>query len=198
MERLLNNVVHRIKPDLGIADYDVIASLYKMLVYGEGDFFLSHKDSEKEKGMFGTLIVALPSRHTGGELLIRFDGKEENVDFAGESSNFKMPYAAFYADCEHEIKPITSGYRVCLVYNLVQQKAAAAIKLSPLGGRVAKLADLFEQKVNHFFVYVRVLHKTYKIFGPWSIGKDRYHYSCMAFGIVRCPDLSGLHISTKN
>ncbi len=29
-----------------------------------------------------------------------------------------MSWAAFYADCEHEVKPISSGYRLCLVYNL--------------------------------------------------------------------------------
>ncbi len=144
--RFLNKALDAIKPDLGIEDYDITASLYKMLIYGEGDFFLPHKDSEKEKGMFGTLIIALPSRHSGGELLIRFDGKEECVDFAGDAGNFKLPYAAFYADCEHEIKPITSGYRVCLVYNLVQQKAAESIELKPLEGQVTKLSTVLGQK----------------------------------------------------
>jgi Rps23 Pro-64 3,4-dihydroxylase Tpa1-like proline 4-hydroxylase len=113
-------VLNRLKKDLGIESYEVKASLYKMLIYEEGDFFLSHKDSEKEKGMFGTLILGLPSRQTGGELLVRFDGKQESINFADATNNFKIPYVTFYADCEHEIKPITSGYRVCLVYNLVQ------------------------------------------------------------------------------
>lgn len=142
----LNKVLDRIKPDLGIEEYDITASMYKMLIYGEGDFFLPHKDSEKEKGMFGTLIIALPSRHSGGELLIKFDGKQECVDFAEDASTFKMPYAAFYADCEHEIKPITSGHRICLVYNLVQQKSAKTIKLESLEGQVIKLADLLQQE----------------------------------------------------
>jgi hypothetical protein len=30
-----------------------------------------------------------------------------------------MQYAAFFADCEHELSPITSGLRLVLVYNLV-------------------------------------------------------------------------------
>src|SRR5262249_51689742 len=29
---------------------------------------------------------------------------------------------AFYADCEHEVRPITEGNRVCLIYNLVQRR----------------------------------------------------------------------------
>ena len=33
-----------------------------------------------------------------------------------------MSFAAFYADCEHAIKPITKGSRVCLTYNLLQRR----------------------------------------------------------------------------
>ncbi len=33
----------------------------------------------------------------------------------------QIQFAAFYADCEHEVRPVRSGYRVCLVYNLVQK-----------------------------------------------------------------------------
>jgi len=32
----------------------------------------------------------------------------------------ELTFAAFYADCEHAIKPITQGSRVCLTYNLLQ------------------------------------------------------------------------------
>ena len=143
-DAFLKKALSHIKPDLGIDDYSISASLYKMLIYEKDDFFLPHKDSEKEKGMFGTLIISLPSKHTGGELLVRFDGKEECVDFAEDAGNFKMPYTAFYADCEHEIKPITSGYRVCLVYNLIQEKAANMIKLEPLEEHVKKIANVLE------------------------------------------------------
>jgi len=37
-----------------------------MLVYDQGSFFKSHRDTEKTDGMFGTLVVALPSAHRGG------------------------------------------------------------------------------------------------------------------------------------
>ena len=30
----------------------------------------------------------------------------------------ELTFAAFYADCEHEVRPITDGSRVCLTYNL--------------------------------------------------------------------------------
>jgi hypothetical protein len=32
-----------------------------MLVYGKGQFFLPHQDSEKDDAMVGTLVVSLPS-----------------------------------------------------------------------------------------------------------------------------------------
>ncbi len=141
----LQKVLATIKPELGIEDYEVGAHLYKMLLYETGDFFLSHRDSEKEKGMFGTLIIGLPSRHSGGELLVRFDGEEKSVRFEEAANNHKIPYVAFYADCEHEIKPLTDGYRVCLVYNLVQKKTDKAIQLEPLGEHVSRLAAILKE-----------------------------------------------------
>lgn len=143
-DKFLQKALATIKPQLGIEDVEIEAHLYKMLIYEEGDFFLSHRDSEKEKGMFGTLIIGLPSQHSGGELLVRFDGEEKSVYFAEAANNHKIPYVAFYADCEHEIKPLTVGYRVCLVYNLIQKKTDKAIHLEPLGEHVSKLATILK------------------------------------------------------
>ena len=42
------------------------AQPYKLLLYEEGAFFKAHRDTEKVSGMFGTLVVCLPSVHTGG------------------------------------------------------------------------------------------------------------------------------------
>lgn len=140
----LKKVLDQVKPDLGIEDYTITVSLYKMLIYEEGDFFLPHKDTEKEKGMFGTLLIALPSKHSGGELMVRFDGTEKRLDFSSGAGHFKMPYAAFYADCEHEVKPVTSGYRICLAYNLIQQETEKKVTIEPLGTHVNKLVEVFQ------------------------------------------------------
>lgn len=141
---LLNKTIAKIKPDLGIEDKNIEAHLYKMLIYEEGDFFLPHKDSEKEKGMFGTLIIGLPSKHSGGELVLSFDGKEHSVSFAEDCTNQKLPYVAFYADCQHEIKPTTSGYRVCLVYNLIDLQVESKIKLTSLLPEINAIEKLFQ------------------------------------------------------
>lgn len=140
----IQKIIRHLKPDLGLEDYTISAHLYKMLIYEKGDFFLPHKDSEKEKGMFGTLVIGMPSQYTGGELVVRFGGEEETADFAADAGNYKINYTAFYADCEHEIKPITAGYRVCLVYNLVQEKSERKIQFNSLESFVEKLAAIFK------------------------------------------------------
>lgn len=143
---LLDKIVRAIKPDLGLEDYTISAHLYKMLIYETGDFFLPHKDSEKESGMFGTMVIGLPSRHTGGELVVSFGGVEEIADFSEDSGDYKIDVAAFYADCDHEIRPIKSGYRISLVYNLIQQKSINKIQLTSLETYVAKLAEIFTKQ----------------------------------------------------
>lgn len=115
-----DNVLEEVKKGLGCSDYAIKAELYKLLIYDEGGFFLSHRDSEKDQGMFGTLVVALPSNHSGGELIVRHAGHEASLSLRCLEPS-EISYAAFYADCEHEVKPITSGNRICLVFNLIQQ-----------------------------------------------------------------------------
>jgi hypothetical protein len=115
-DRILASVID----GLGCADASVSAELYKLLVYDEGAFFKAHRDTEKTEGMFGTLLIVLPSPHTGGQLIVRHTGREVAVDLSGDEVA-ELKFAAFYADCEHEVLPITYGNRVCLVYNLLQQ-----------------------------------------------------------------------------
>ncbi|MDR0231676.1 MAG: 2OG-Fe(II) oxygenase [Dysgonamonadaceae bacterium] len=143
---VLNKIIKKIKPELGLEDYTISAHLYKLLIYEKDDFFLLHKDSEKEKGMFGTLVIGLPSTYTGGELLVRFDGEEKVADFTASSDNYDISYAAFYADCDHEVKPVTSGYRIHLIYNLVQQKSAKKPQPFSLETCVEELVPILKEQ----------------------------------------------------
>lgn len=116
-QKNLADICGEIQTDLGVAT-EIYAEIYKLLIYETGSFFLPHRDTEKMDGMFATLIVVLPSKHEGGELIIRHDDEERCFAFGGEDSNHQIRYATFYADCEHEVKRVTDGYRLCLVYNL--------------------------------------------------------------------------------
>ena len=92
---------------------------YKLLVYEPGGFFLEHQDSEKLPGMFGTLLVGLPCAHSGGEIRIDPGNGDHRVfDFSLNDAR-DFPALAFFADRKHEILPVTDGYRVVLVFNLV-------------------------------------------------------------------------------
>ena len=96
--------------------------------------------------MFATLVVCLPSRHEGGSLIVRHEGQTVAVDFAKQGGEFQTQYAAFYADCEHEIKPVTSGYRICLVYNLAaagKQQPAAPQNSAAVGTAAELLSAVF-------------------------------------------------------
>ncbi len=137
----LDDVLGEVKQELGLTGYSIQANLYKLLIYEKGGFFLSHKDSEKEKGMFGTLIIDLPSKFTGGELNITFENEIVTADFA-KANPYNINFAAFYADCNHEVEKVTSGYRVCLVYNLIQKKNNSKIKLSSVKKHAEELAEI--------------------------------------------------------
>ncbi|MBE0548211.1 MAG: 2OG-Fe(II) oxygenase, partial [Rubrivivax sp.] len=116
---MLASVVERAASGLG-AGAGVVPELYKLLVYDEGSFFVSHRDTEKSAGMFATLIIALPSLHAGGELVVRHREREARLELRCTDPS-EAAWAAFYADCVHEVLPVTSGCRLVLVYNLLRK-----------------------------------------------------------------------------
>lgn len=120
---------------------EVRHELYKLLVYESGSFFAPHRDTEKTPGMFATLVVCLPSQHEGGALIVEHEGRTERVEFGGPESEFRMGYATFYADCRHEITPLRSGYRVCLIYNLALDHAGPQPSAPQSSGAVAAAAS---------------------------------------------------------
>ena len=96
------------------------ANLYKLLMYEKDGHFLTHRDTEKEPHMFGTMILQLPTSDgfQGGEFTVSHGSATKNIDLSVNSDN-EFQTVSFYADCEHKLHPITDGKRVCLAYNLV-------------------------------------------------------------------------------
>jgi predicted 2-oxoglutarate/Fe(II)-dependent dioxygenase YbiX len=116
--RSLETIVARAAEGLGVSE-PVEAEFYKLLVYDQDSFFISHRDTEKASGMFATLVIALPSLYTGGELVLHHKDRDVRLDLqCPEPSD--VSFAAFYADCLHEVLPVTSGHRLTLVYNLLR------------------------------------------------------------------------------
>lgn len=114
--KTLGPVLDRLRADLGIpAGCRLHAELHSMLVYAPGQFFAPHQDSEKADGMLATLVVMLPGASRGGSLVVEHAGARVTYRPSGKL----LSLVAFYADCHHEVRPLTSGHRVVLTYNLL-------------------------------------------------------------------------------
>lgn len=129
--RILDTLLAELTTGLGCTGRKISAELYKFLLYDEGGFFISHRDTEKTAGMFGTLVITLPAEHAGGELIVRHAGHEARFQ-PDDLDVSELAYAAFYADCEHEVRPLLTGYRPCLVFNLIQQPVGKKGTIGPL------------------------------------------------------------------
>ena len=117
-QRFITTTLRGCEERLDLQGQTLIAHPYKLLLYEEGSFFLTHQDSEKEDDMVATLVVALPSEHLGGELTITHRGRSVSIDFSEDAQRYAFQSVLFYADCYHEVSPITSGYRLVFTYNI--------------------------------------------------------------------------------
>jgi len=117
---------------LGLPADRLEAKLYKLLVYEKGGFFLPHRDSEKHDRMVASLIAVLPNPFESGKLIVRHGAVERKLAFEEAAAGKAACFAAFYADCEHEVERVTSGVRVALAYNLVLKPATAVEPVEPL------------------------------------------------------------------
>ncbi|MBF0588024.1 MAG: 2OG-Fe(II) oxygenase, partial [Magnetococcales bacterium] len=94
-------------------------------------------------GMFATLVIVLPSHYEGGELIVEHQGQREELKL-NCSEPSEAACAAFYADCRHQVQPITSGCRLTLVYNLVLQGKKRLPKAPEYGRQTRQVASLLE------------------------------------------------------
>lgn len=144
--RTLLPMLESLRADLGLpAGCRMKAALHAMLVYAPGQFFLSHQDSEKADDMVGTLVVTLPSSFKGGAFVIEHQG--EKVTYGATKQ--PLSFVAFYADCQHEVRPVKAGYRIVLTYNLMlvgDETTAASFETEPamIDALAARLREHFE------------------------------------------------------
>ena len=136
-------IVARVAEGLGV-EGPVEAELYKLLIYDRGSFFVPHRDTEKVSRMFATLVLALPSVSEGGELIVRHKDREARLDLHCEDQS-DLAFAAFYADCVHEVLPVIKGHRLVLVYNLVRRRAGRLPKIPDYDAEQEAVAALLKR-----------------------------------------------------
>lgn len=182
--RFLEDIVAEVCGGLGVA-HEVRAEPYKLLIYEAGGFFKGHRDTEKQKGMFATLVINLPCPHEGGQLRVQHDGETETTEFGGKDSAFLIRFAAFYADCVHEVLPVESGYRVNLVYNLClssRQKTPKAPSYDePVRALAAVLKPLLQEGVVEKIVLPLKHQYTEAGLSPQELkGQDLVRFVCLS------------------
>ncbi|TCD65304.1 hypothetical protein EIP91_002829 [Steccherinum ochraceum] len=80
-----------------------------------------------------TILVTLPVRFRGGALVVRsMDGSEEKFYGRGGKPG-DMEWAAFMADCDHEVEPVQKGCRMSISYGVyLRTFGTAEINPDPL------------------------------------------------------------------
>ena len=81
--------------------------------------------------MFATLVIALPSEHTGGDVVVQLRDEEQILKTQG-LCDFDYSYLSWYADVNHSVSKIESGHRLVLTYNLIRQAADSSQMASVL------------------------------------------------------------------
>ena len=160
----IKGLTRKVCTALGVNPDLVRSELYKLLLYEEGGFFKKHRDTEKADGMFATLVVQLPSRFTGGSFVVTHNGSTKEFSMEdSKTSPYCCHYVGHYADCEHEILPIESGYRVALIYSLcytgkeVSKPSVANVQEGSLVSvmqRLDKSQSLFAIPMDHQYTTV--------------------------------------------
>lgn len=101
-----------------------VLRLQKLNVYGEGGFFARHVDTPHGTDAVGTAVVALPSRFSGGTLVVHRGSSLQRHDlapcYAAAAPRPVLAWAALYGDCPHEVERVTSGHRVTLTFDMVR------------------------------------------------------------------------------
>ncbi len=144
---LLDRALEHFRDELGLPRTARLrAELHAVLVYGKGQFFLPHQDSEKHDAMVGTLVVSLPSTHTGGELLVEHAGATKTH----HASREKLALVAFYADCRHQVTPVRSGYRVTLTFNLLAAAETPDLEVKPTDELAQCMTEHFSTSVTSY------------------------------------------------
>ena len=112
----LNKLTKRVCTDLGVNPDLVQCELDQLWLRQAGDGSKQHCNTDRR---FATLVIQLPSRFTGGSVLVTHKGTTQTFFMQhADTSPYQCRYVAHYADCEHAIQPIESGHQLVLVYSL--------------------------------------------------------------------------------
>jgi hypothetical protein len=98
--------------------------------------------TEKSEGMFATMIIILPSAYTGGQVHVSHSNQKQTFDFSSTSLS-STAVLAWYTDVKHEVKPVTSGYRLASPTTSFTLPQASLVPPSPIHTRLSPICVVF-------------------------------------------------------
>ncbi|KAI7954232.1 hypothetical protein MJO28_006779 [Puccinia striiformis f. sp. tritici] len=109
----LVDLSRQVAAELGV-DEPIRLDFHRMLIMETGAMLKPRTDTERTPGMFGTLVICLPSPYTGGEVVVKHNDECKTLT----TSDADQSFACWYSGVTHEVLPVRSGYRCVLTYNL--------------------------------------------------------------------------------
>ncbi|KZT35924.1 hypothetical protein SISSUDRAFT_1050646 [Sistotremastrum suecicum HHB10207 ss-3] len=116
------SVLREVKERLSI-ESSVTCELQELKLYGKGATPFRNKDTEKPSSTFGTITVLLPSSFEGGDVRLSHSSLTKTFSTSLDSE-FQTSFVAQYNNVHVESDPITEGYQLALVYNLIAERGA--------------------------------------------------------------------------
>ncbi|EGC40590.1 hypothetical protein DICPUDRAFT_73876 [Dictyostelium purpureum] len=115
--KIIENIKEKCKNGLGFQDEEKFQLNLSRLLICSSESGKVEIPQQINQNLVGTICLVLPSEHKGGELEIKY-GDYRPLLLNLETLPDEINYSAFLQYCNFEFKPITSGYRVCLIFNL--------------------------------------------------------------------------------
>ncbi|KAG8533510.1 uncharacterized protein KY384_002296 [Bacidia gigantensis] len=105
---------------------------------------LTFQSAKEQPGVLATLVIALPSEHLGGGVLVKAGSQEIELATC-KASEYEYSFMSWYSGLDHVILPVTSGYRLLLTYNLVYQTTSLQSSCP------SNFATNHKQTIDHIF-----------------------------------------------
>ncbi|KAJ6488463.1 hypothetical protein C8R47DRAFT_1125563 [Mycena vitilis] len=109
----------------------VSLKLYKLAIYEKGGHFDWHRDTTHSDDHHATVLIALNTSWTGGDLKLRREDVIVSPDmhpeigkgYNGAMVCYSLQVVTFYTDIEHMVEPVTEGVRIILQFDVHVEKA---------------------------------------------------------------------------
>jgi hypothetical protein len=89
-------------------------------------------------------MLSLLAHLDDGSLIERFLTEITAAGCYERADPAEMAFAAFYADCVHEVRPVTDGFRLTLTYNLIRRRPSRQVQVPDYAEQEACLMGLLQ------------------------------------------------------